>query len=71
MTDVETGLYFLVAGKSALLKLPRDVQRATVRTRGSFEAPPGWRETPGAMHVGHGVWLIPVKRAALGEEGAP
>jgi hypothetical protein len=54
-----------VAGKRALATVPQHVTRAVVRTRGNFTPPPGWQETPGAMHTGNGVWLVPVERATL------
>lgn len=59
----------LVVGARGLKRLPPDVRRAVVRTNGTFRVPAGWREVPGAMHQGRGVWFIPVERvSAEGDE---
>ena len=60
----------IVQNKQAIRDVPADVRRVSVRTRGNFTPPAGWVEVPGAMHVGRGVWLIPLERAALPGEDA-
>lgn len=48
--------------RKELKYVPKSVVRIILETRGNAKPPKGWKEEPGAMHVGSGMYAIPYSR---------
>lgn len=51
-----------ITTRKELKYLPKSVKRALIQTRGNAKPPKGWKEEPGAMHIGKGIYIIPYSR---------
>lgn len=52
----------LYTTKKDVKYVPKEIKRIIIEARGNAKPPKGWREEPGAIHVGGGIYVIPYSR---------
>ncbi|MCA1799906.1 MAG: hypothetical protein LC650_01245 [Actinobacteria bacterium] len=48
--------------RKELKYVPKSIKQVIIQTRGNAKPPRGWREEPGAMHVGRGMYAVRYSR---------